>query len=56
MYLTTSFITSCKERNTEEVINLFKRYNLEAHKIGIVIKKKKLYIYNNKEETILFDL
>jgi len=56
MYLTTSFITTCKEINTEEVINLFKRYNLEAHKIGKVIKKPIVKIYNNKDETILFDL
>jgi len=56
MYLTTSFVSTCKNSNTESVIKLFKRYNLKAHKIGKIIKNHILKIHNNKEEIVLFNL
>lgn len=56
MYLTTSFITSCKEKFTNKVIQLFNKYKLTAYKIGKITSDKMLKIHKNKEEIVLFDL
>ena len=56
MYLTTSFITTCKKNNTDESLQHFSKYDLHANKIGKITQETVLKIHNNKEEIILFNL
>lgn len=49
MYLTTSFILTASDNNSESIIKVFKKYGLEANVIGKIIKQKILKINDGKE-------
>jgi selenophosphate synthetase-related protein len=49
MYLTTSFILTASDNNSESIIKVFKKYGLEANVIGKIIKEKILKINSGKE-------
>ncbi|TFG25704.1 MAG: hypothetical protein EU529_00390 [Promethearchaeota archaeon] len=50
MYLTTSFILTASDNNTESIIKVFKKYGLEANVIGKIIKQKILKINDGKDK------
>ncbi|TFF97538.1 MAG: hypothetical protein EU540_08735 [Promethearchaeota archaeon] len=49
MYLTTSFILTASDNNSESIIKVFKKYGLEANVIGKIIKQKILKINDGKD-------
>lgn len=49
MYLTTSFILTASDNNSESIIKVFKKYGLEANVIGKIIKQKILKINDSKD-------
>jgi len=50
MYLTTSFILTASDNNSESIIKVFKKYGLEANVIGKIIKQKILKINDGKDK------
>ena len=43
MYLTTSFVLTASEDNSEEIIEVFKKHKMNASVIGKIIKNKHLF-------------
>ena len=50
MYLTTSFILTASDNNSESISKVFKKYGLEANVIGKIIKQKILKINDGKDK------
>lgn len=50
MYLTTSFILTASDNDSESIIKVFKKYGLEANVIGKIIKQKILKINDGKDK------
>ena len=48
MYLTTSFILTAPDQNCKDIINIFKKHNIESKVIGKIIKQKVLKINDGK--------
>jgi len=56
MYLTTSFILTAPEKNSEEILEIFKDYGLNASIIGKIIKNKNLLRLNEGDENKSVDV
>ena len=49
MFLTTSYLLTSPEENSQKVIEVLKKYNMSANVIGKVISKQELRISNKRE-------
>jgi selenophosphate synthetase-related protein len=58
MYLTTSYVLTAPKENSEKILDIFKKYGLEADVIGKIIKEETqiLKINNGKESQIVIEL
>ncbi|MBN1216090.1 MAG: hypothetical protein JXA99_11705 [Candidatus Lokiarchaeota archaeon] len=52
MYLSTSFILTAQEKNSDKIINIFEKYGMKANIIGEIIKDKNLLKLNNNKNSI----
>ena len=52
MYLTTTFILTASDENSEKIIKIFKKYGLNANVIGKIIKEKNLLKINNGKDMV----
>ncbi len=52
MYLTTTFILTASEENSEKIIKIFKKFGLTANVIGKIIKEKNLLKINNGKDMV----
>ena len=56
MYLTTSYILTTREENSEELISIFKKHQMSAFVIGKIIKDKDLIINSGLESLKVFEI
>jgi len=55
MYPGMGFVVTCKKKDTEEVIAVFKDHLLDAKRIGKIIEERKLIVQDGEEKEVLFD-
>jgi putative methanogenesis marker protein 2 len=54
-YPGAGFVLTAKEKDVNQLIDIFKNVSIEASVVGEVIEEKKLYLYDNNEKMVLFD-
>jgi selenophosphate synthetase-related protein len=52
MYLTTSYILTVSENNSQKVIEIFKEHDMDAQVIGNITKERNLLTINDGKESI----
>ncbi|MHA1339981.1 MAG: AIR synthase related protein [Promethearchaeota archaeon] len=56
MYLTTSFILTCNEKNTQKIMSLAKKHELKCFKIGKITKQKNVVLWYKQQSQIAWKI